>query len=121
MFRLRNYLYSLEFFLDAKSWIASIQRYRARKSRYVHFRQTYKLLVDSGWHCIFYFRCISDFVFKMQSYSHVDRIRFKYFLNPETQRIQCVICIGADLFGMLPEYTFHEIIVKLGPISSVAA
>jgi hypothetical protein len=46
------------------------------------------------------------------------RIRFKYFLNPE--RIQYVICIGADLFDMLPEYTFQEIIAKLGPIPSVA-
>jgi beta-1,4-mannosyl-glycoprotein beta-1,4-N-acetylglucosaminyltransferase len=36
-------------------------------------------------------------------------------LNPE--RIQRVICKGADLFDMLPEeYTFKEIIGKMGPI-----
>ncbi|PWS21265.1 hypothetical protein DKP78_24500, partial [Enterococcus faecium] len=53
----------------------------------------------------------------MQAYSHVDRIRFKYFLNPE--RIQDVICRGEDLFDMLPEeYTFQEIIAKLCPIPS---
>ncbi|KAI5014635.1 hypothetical protein ZWY2020_056026 [Hordeum vulgare] len=62
--QLRNYLYSFEFFLDDKSWRASIHR-----------------------------------------------IRFKYFLNHE--RIQDVICRGADLFDMLPEeHTFQEIIAK---------
>uniref|UniRef100_A0A0D9YUF2 Beta-1,4-mannosyl-glycoprotein 4-beta-N-acetylglucosaminyltransferase n=1 Tax=Oryza glumipatula TaxID=40148 RepID=A0A0D9YUF2_9ORYZ len=115
--QLRNYLYSFEFFLDDKSWRASIHRYRAGKTRYAHFRQTDDLMADSGWHCSFCFRYISDFIFKMQAYSHVDRIRFKYFLNPK--RIQHVICRGADLFDMLPEeYTFQEIIAKLGPIPS---
>ncbi|KAE8810598.1 Beta-1,4-mannosyl-glycoprotein 4-beta-N-acetylglucosaminyltransferase [Hordeum vulgare] len=115
--QLRNYLYSFEFFLDDKSWRASIHRYVSGKTRYAHFRQTDVLLADSGWHCSFCFRHISDFVFKMQAYSHVDRIRFKYFLNHE--RIQDVICRGADLFDMLPEeHTFQEIIAKLGPIPS---
>jgi beta-1,4-mannosyl-glycoprotein beta-1,4-N-acetylglucosaminyltransferase len=115
--QLRNYLYSFEFFLDDKSWRASIHKYQAGKTRYAHFRQADELLADSGWHCSFCFRYISDFAFKMQAYSHVDRIRFKYFLNPE--RIQDVICRGADLFDMLPEeYTFQEIIAKLGPIPS---
>lgn len=115
--QLRNYLYSFEFLLDDKSWRASIHRYRSGKTRYAHFRQTDELLADSGWHCSFCFRHISDFAFKMQAYSHVDRIRFKYFLNPE--RIQDVICRGADLFDMLPEeYTFQEIIAKLGAIPS---
>jgi beta-1,4-mannosyl-glycoprotein beta-1,4-N-acetylglucosaminyltransferase len=115
--QLRNYLYSFEFFLDDKSWRASVHRYRAGKTRYAHFRQTDDLLADSGWHCSFCFRYIKDFIFKMKAYSHVDRIRFKYFLNPK--RIQHVICQGADLFDMLPEeYTFQEIIAKLGPVPS---
>ncbi|OAY67032.1 Beta-1,4-mannosyl-glycoprotein 4-beta-N-acetylglucosaminyltransferase [Ananas comosus] len=113
--QLRNYLYSFEFYLDDKSWRASVHRYRAGKTRYAHFRQTDNLLADSGWHCSFCFRRISDFVFKMRAYSHVDRVRFKYYLN--RSRIQSVICRGADLFDMLPEeYTFQEIIAKLGPI-----
>ncbi|KAG8082371.1 hypothetical protein GUJ93_ZPchr0014g46851 [Zizania palustris] len=59
--QLRNYLYSFQFFLDDKSWRASIHRYRSGKTR------------------------------------------------------------GADLFDMLPEeYTFQEIIAKLGPIPTVA-
>ncbi|CAL5057361.1 unnamed protein product [Urochloa decumbens] len=115
--QLRNYLYSFQFLLDDKSWRASVHRYRAGKTRYAHFRQTDALLADSGWHCSFCFRYINDFVFKMKAYSHVDRIRFKYFLNPK--RIQHVICEGADLFDMIPEeYTFQEIIAKLGPIPS---
>jgi beta-1,4-mannosyl-glycoprotein beta-1,4-N-acetylglucosaminyltransferase len=51
----------------------------------------------------------------MKAYSHYDRVRFSHFLNPD--RIQKVICEGADLFDMLPEeYTFREIIGKMGPI-----
>lgn len=115
--QLRNYLYSFEFMLDDKSWRASVHRYRAGKTRYAHFRQTNDLLADSGWHCSFCFRYISEFIFKMKAYSHVDRVRFSYFLSPT--RIQDVICRGADLFDMLPEeHTFKEIIAKLGPIPS---
>lgn len=114
---LRNYLYSFEFYLDNKSWRASVHRYRPGKTRYAHFRQTDELLADSGWHCSFCFRYLSEFVFKMKAYSHVDRVRFSYYLKPS--RIQKVICKGEDLFDMLPEeYTFQEIIAKLGPIPS---
>ncbi|MQL69519.1 hypothetical protein Taro_001812 [Colocasia esculenta] len=112
---LRNYLYSFEFFLDNKSWRASVHRYRTGKTRYAHYRQTDEILSDAGWHCSFCFRHISEFIFKMKAYSHVDRVRFSYYLKPS--RIQDVICRGADLFDMLPEeYTFQEIIGKLGPI-----
>lgn len=115
--QLKNYLYSFEFYLDDKSWRASVHRYQAGKTRYAHYRQTDLLLADSGWHCSFCFRHINDFLFKMKAYSHVDRIRFAYYLN--RKRIQEVICKGADLFDMLPEeYTFQEIIAKMGPIPS---
>jgi beta-1,4-mannosyl-glycoprotein beta-1,4-N-acetylglucosaminyltransferase len=44
-----------------------------------------------------------------------DRVRFSHYLNHK--RIQDVICKGADLFDMIPEeYTFKEIIGKMGPI-----
>ncbi|KAJ0053388.1 uncharacterized protein LOC116118308 isoform X1 [Pistacia vera] len=113
--QLRNYLYSFEYYLDSKSWRASVHRYRSGKTRYAHFRQTDLLLSDSGWHCSFCFRHISDFIFKMKAYSHYDRVRFSHYLNPK--RIQDVICNGADLFDMLPEeYTFQEIIGKMGPV-----
>ncbi|CAM8985087.1 unnamed protein product [Rhodiola kirilowii] len=113
--QLRNYLYSFEFYQDDTSWRASIHRYVKGKTRYAHYRQSDLLLADSGWHCSFCFRRISDFVFKMKAYSHSDRIRYPYFLNPK--RIQDVICQGADLFDMLPEeYTFRELIGKMGNI-----
>lgn len=51
----------------------------------------------------------------MKAYSHYDRVRFSHYLNP--QRVQKVICKGADLFDMLPEeYTFKDIIGKMGPV-----
>ncbi|CAA7038708.1 unnamed protein product [Microthlaspi erraticum] len=113
--QLRNYLYSYEYFVDSKSWRASIHLYKPGKTRYAHFRQSDLLLADSGWHCSFCFRYISDFVFKMKAYSHTDRVRFLHYLNPK--RIQDVICKGTDLYDMLPEeHTFREIIGKLGPI-----
>ncbi|XP_062105651.1 uncharacterized protein LOC133817214 [Humulus lupulus] len=112
--QLRDYLYSFEFFLDNKSWRASVHKYQS-KTKYAHYRQTDYLLSDSGWHCSFCFRRISEFIFKMKAYSHYDRVRFSHYLDPK--RIQDVICKGADLFDMLPEeYTFKEIIGKLGPI-----
>lgn len=113
--QLKNYLYSFEFYKDSKSWRASVHRYQTGKTRYAHYRQTDALLTDSGWHCSFCFRHISQFVFKMKAYSHCDRIRFSLYLDPK--RIQDVICRGANLFDMLPEeYTFKEIIGKMGQI-----
>nr|GMD97134.1 Beta-1,4-mannosyl-glycoprotein 4-beta-N-acetylglucosaminyltransferase [Ipomoea batatas] len=113
--RLKNYLYSFEFFVDNNSWRASVHRYQSGKTRYAHYRQSDDILVDAGWHCSFCFRRISEFIFKMKAYSHCDRVRFSHFLNPK--RVQKVICQGDDLFDMLPEeYTFKEIIGKMGPI-----
>ncbi|XP_022846556.1 beta-1,4-mannosyl-glycoprotein 4-beta-N-acetylglucosaminyltransferase-like [Olea europaea var. sylvestris] len=113
--RLKNYLYSFEFLVDYNSWRASVHRYQSGKTRYAHYRQSDDILADAGWHCSFCFRRISEFIFKMKAYSHVDRVRFSHFLNP--RRVQRVICTGADLFDMLPEeYSFKEIIGKMGPI-----
>ncbi|KAL1807284.1 hypothetical protein ACET3Z_030352 [Daucus carota] len=113
--RLKNYLYSFEFLLDNNSWRASVHRYQSEKTKYAHYRQSDDILADAGWHCSFCFRNIKDFVFKMKAYSHFDRVRFNKFLNPK--RVQKVICKGSDLFDMLPEeYTFKDIIGKMGPI-----
>jgi len=113
--QLRDYLYSYEFFQGYGSWRASVHIYQSGKTRYGHFRQSDELFADSGWHCSFCFRYISEFIFKMNAYSHSDRVKFSYYLDPK--RIQDLICRGADLFDMLPEeYTFQEIIAKLGPI-----
>ncbi|XP_010528099.1 PREDICTED: uncharacterized protein LOC104805282 [Tarenaya hassleriana] len=113
--RLKNYLYSFEFLVDNKSWRASVHRYQTGQTRYAHYRQSDDILAEAGWHCSFCFRLISEFIFKMKAYSHYDRVRFSHFLNPK--RVQRVICKGTDLFDMLPEeYTFKEIIGKMGPI-----
>lgn len=113
--RLKNYLYSFEYLVDNKSWRASVHRYQRGKTKYAHYRQTDDILADSGWHCSFCFRRISEFIFKMKAYSHYDRVRFSHYLDKK--RVQDVICKGADLFDMLPEeYTFKEIIGKMGHI-----
>ncbi|KAI8985924.1 glycosyl transferase [Pilobolus umbonatus] len=113
--QLKNYLYSFEFYLDHGSWRAHIVKYKAEETYYSHQQVSTDLLSDSGWHCSFCFRFISDFQFKMQSYSHADRVRYQGLLKPE--KIQKSICNGEDIFDMLPEaYSYREFISKWGPI-----
>lgn len=68
-----------------------------------------------GWHCSFCFKFLADFQFKMQSYSHADRVRYPSLL--ELDRIQQVICDGGDIFGYLPEaYSYKDLWNKMGNI-----
>ncbi|KAJ6759008.1 hypothetical protein OIU74_025630 [Salix koriyanagi] len=116
---LKHYMYSFEFPVDYSSWRATIQIYGPRTG-YRHSRQTDLILSDSGWHCSFCYRRLQEFVFKMTAYSHADRVRRKDFLN--YSRIQKLICRGDHLFDMLPEeYTFQELIKKMGPIPHSAS
>ncbi|XP_057825765.1 uncharacterized protein LOC131037600 isoform X2 [Cryptomeria japonica] len=113
--QLRNYMYSFEFFVGYDSWRSQIHVYMPGKTNYGHFRRADEIFADAGWHCSFCFRYINDFIFKMKSYSHVDRVKFSYFLDPS--RIQNIICSGANLFDMLPEeYSFQQIIAKMGSL-----
>ena len=113
--QLRNYIYSFEFLVDYSSWRSSVQIFN-KDTPYKHVRKSDHLLADAGWHCSFCFRYIADFVFKMQAYSHADRVRYPSFLNPE--RIQRIICEGTDIFDMLPEeFSFKELIGKLGAVA----
>jgi beta-1,4-mannosyl-glycoprotein beta-1,4-N-acetylglucosaminyltransferase len=113
--QLRNYIYSFEFLVDNNNWRSSVEIFDKKNTSYQHVRKTDYILADAGWHCSFCFRYISDFIFKMQAYSHADRVRYSSFLNPK--RIQSIICKGTDLFDMLPEeYTFQELISKLGAV-----
>ncbi|GER41550.1 4-N-acetylglucosaminyltransferase family protein [Striga asiatica] len=117
--QLRNYMYSFEFPVDYSSWRASVHVY-GRGTQYRHSRQGDVILSDAGWHCSFCFRYLRDFVLKMTGYSHADRVRRKEFLR--YSRIQKVICSGEDLYDMLPEeYTFRDLIKKMGPIPSSAS
>lgn len=112
--QLRNYICSFEFLVDNNNWRSSVELFD-NSTTYKHVRKTDFLFADAGWHCSFCFRYISDFIFKMQAYSHADRVRSPSFLNPK--RIQRIICQGSDLFDMLPEeYTFQDLISKLGVV-----
>ncbi|KAL0914448.1 hypothetical protein M5K25_014796 [Dendrobium thyrsiflorum] len=116
---LRHYMYSFEFPVDFSSWRATANLYRPG-ILYRHSRRSNVILADAGWHCSFCFRRIEDFVFKMEAYSHADRVRHRSFLDHE--RIQRIICEGGDLFDMLPEeYSFTELIRKMGPIPRSAS
>lgn len=111
---LRHYMYSFEFPVDYSSWRATIHIY-GPWALYRHSRQTELIFSDAGWHCSFCFRHIQEFVFKMTAYSHADRVKRRDFLDHS--RIQKLICRGDDLFDMLPEeYTFQELIKKMGSI-----
>ncbi|XP_050214116.1 uncharacterized protein LOC126665378 [Mercurialis annua] len=116
---MRHYMYSFEFPVDYSSWRASVHVY-GPWTRYRHSRQTDLIFADAGWHCSFCFRRLSEIAFKMTAYSHADRVRKKRFLN--YARIQKLVCSGDDLFDMLPEeYTFQELIKKMGPIPRSAS
>jgi len=122
---MKNYLYSFEFpithqagYLDSSSpnsyqWRPQIHRWH-RGVAYRHGRSSNLLFADAGWHCSFCFRYLSDFVFKMTSYSHSDRVRYQHFLDH--QRIQRVICEGADMFDMPSEsFTFYDLLLNWYP------
>ncbi|XP_054154218.1 beta-1,4-mannosyl-glycoprotein 4-beta-N-acetylglucosaminyltransferase-like [Oppia nitens] len=113
--QLNTYLYSFEFFFSTDdSWRAHIQVYDYSFA-YSHGRISDYMLADSGWHCSFCFRYLSDFIFKMTSYSHNDRVLDRKLLN--INEIQRKICTGDDLYDMYPEvYTFREMIAKFGSI-----
>lgn len=116
---LREYLYSFEFPAGHGSWRASAHIYGPR-TRYRHSRQSDTILSDAGWHCSFCFRNIADVAFKMTAYSHADRVRRRDFLD--VNRIQRLVCEGRDLFDMLPEeYTFRDLVKKMGPIPRSAS
>jgi beta-1,4-mannosyl-glycoprotein beta-1,4-N-acetylglucosaminyltransferase len=114
--QLRNYLYSYDFHVDFNSWRSAVYVFDSKVTKYQHGRVTDKILADAGWHCSFCFRYISDFIFKMQAYSHADRVRYSSYLDPI--RIQDIICHGRDLFEMLPEeFSFRELIGKMGSVA----
>ncbi|CAG2171211.1 unnamed protein product [Oppiella nova] len=96
------------------SWRAHIDIYD-HEFNYRHGRLSDTQLADSGWHCSFCFRHISDFVFKMTSYSHNDRVIDEKVLDKN--EIQKKICNGEDVYDMYPEvYSFKEMVLKFGAI-----
>lgn len=122
---MKNYLYSFEFPLthqagylpdaspNSYQWRPQIHRWESG-TYYRHGRTTAMILADSGWHCSFCFRYISDFTFKMTAYSHSDRVRSPDFLDPD--RVQRIACEGTDIFDMPSEsFTFFDLLLNWYP------
>ncbi|KAH9842620.1 glycosyl transferase [Rhodofomes roseus] len=120
--RLRDFMYSFVRMLpeveEGGSWRASVKTWNPTGTEYYgysHGRQSDVILADAGWHCSWCFKYLEDFRFKMQSYSHYDRVT-----RPERQlessEIQRKICEGKDVFDMYPEaYSFDSLYRLLGP------
>ncbi|KAL9940214.1 hypothetical protein V8E36_000919 [Tilletia maclaganii] len=113
--QLKQYVYSFEYPTDSNSFRAQLHEWRGGPPQtfYMHSKVTDDVLADAGWHCSFCFRTIQDFVFKMSSYSHSDRLfanhNYKSLLNHD--EIQRKICTGEDVFDLLPEvYSFAELL-----------
>jgi len=109
-----NYLYSFEFPLpfDPGQWRATIQQFHFGLG-YSHSQVSDIILANAGWHCSFCFKKLSDFQFKMISYSHADRVHHDWYLDKN--RIQKIICEGTDIFGFLPEaFTFKALFASWG-------
>lgn len=136
--QMRNYVYSFEFYIDTTNWkphvdtfsmhfryhhgkpaesnvsnyqLASAYEFRIIRSIFHNFCSQ----ADAGWHCSYCFRYLSDFIFKMTSFSHSDRVTGKHLLKKEN--IQRKICDGSNIFDMFEEaYTFKELFSKLGKL-----
>jgi beta-1,4-mannosyl-glycoprotein beta-1,4-N-acetylglucosaminyltransferase len=114
--QMHNFLYSFEYHVDDESWRPTVRRYNPGSTWYSHGRVADTLLADAGWHCSFCFRYLHEFRFKMQAYSHADRVTDPALL--EDARIQQVVCSGDDIYDMFPEaYTFLELARRLGQIA----
>ncbi|XP_055341425.1 LOW QUALITY PROTEIN: beta-1,4-mannosyl-glycoprotein 4-beta-N-acetylglucosaminyltransferase-like [Paramacrobiotus metropolitanus] len=107
--QMTNYVYSFEFKAETDIWRPKIRRVNDTGQLYFRARSSDQLLMDAGWHCSFCFRNVEDFVFKMQAYSHVDRVTDKQLLIKE--EIQIKICAGKDIFDIFLEaFTFRELL-----------
>jgi beta-1,4-mannosyl-glycoprotein beta-1,4-N-acetylglucosaminyltransferase len=73
--------------------------------------ETNLLLRDAGWHCSWCFRTAEEVIFKMQGYSHSDRISSPGILDVKS--IEKKFCTGEDPFGMLPEAISYSTLVAL--------
>ncbi|XP_035706569.1 uncharacterized protein LOC110848618 isoform X1 [Folsomia candida] len=111
--QMKNYLYSFEFRPATTNWKPHVTLFKHKNFNYHHGkRKSNHTLANAGWHCSFCFRYLSDFLFKMTSYSHHSRVTGEHLLRREN--IQKKICEGADLFDMLPEaYSYKELIAAM--------
>ncbi|BGP06009.1 hypothetical protein OF846_001674 [Rhodotorula toruloides] len=125
---LRSFVYSFEFEEggETSSWRPSAVEWPLRGEGedefYRHGKVTERILPNSGWHCSWCFRHLSDFALKATGYSHVDRLASRPSALLRPARIQETICKGLDMFEMLPEaYTYRDFFNKMRLVPSKSA
>ncbi|CAO3616885.1 unnamed protein product [Cunninghamella blakesleeana] len=110
---MKSYIYSFEFPIIDKVWRPSIKVYTP-DTDYTHSRQSDWLFAGAGWHCSFCFPKVEDFIFKMTSYSHYDRVTNKKKML-SLPYIEEKVCSGKDIFNMYPEaFNYKDLIYSLG-------
>jgi len=114
--QMKNYLYSFEFPVqDDGYWRPKAVRWGGYGSLYNHAKGGDVMLASSGWHCSWCFRYIEDIQFKMTGYSHNDRLKGRYQLDPT--RINKHTCDGSDIFDMYPEaFSFYDLYTRSGSL-----
>ncbi|KAK4332888.1 Glycosyltransferase family 17 protein [Rhodotorula toruloides] len=125
---LRSFVYSFEFEEggEVSSWRPSAVEWPLRGEGedefYRHGKVTERILPNSGWHCSWCFRHLSDFIRKATGYSHVDRLGSRPSALLRPARIQETVCKGVDMFEMLPEaYSYRDFFNKIRLVPSKSA
>ncbi|GJN88595.1 hypothetical protein Rhopal_001561-T1 [Rhodotorula paludigena] len=125
---MKSYLYSFEWEEggETSSWRPTAVEWPLRGKGadefYRHGKVTERVLANSGWHCSWCFRYISDFVTKATGYSHTDRLGSRPAALLKPSRIQQTICSGLEFFAMLPEaYTYRDLFNKMRLLPSKSA
>ena len=110
---LRQQQYSFEF-ADTIDWWKKVTAYplthfQSRPHDYVRMAAAFmpkSALIDSGWHCSWFFPRLQDFAHKLENFAHAEYDN-TYFKNPDY--LTDKICNGKDLFGRwLDRFTFRD-------------
>ncbi|KAJ2807361.1 hypothetical protein H4R21_000503, partial [Coemansia helicoidea] len=114
---LKGFLYSFEFpeYPDVleNSWRATIKVHGQDRS-YTHSRRGDLLFANAGWHCSYCFRTLDEHRFKMQSYSHSDRLIAPQKMLSESY-LMGRICNGREIYGLPPErFNYRDLIYAYG-------
>jgi len=115
---MRNYQYSFEFQRGRMVRPAAVIYDPNSDNNFLsHGKLTDTILADAGWHCSFCFPYLDDFLWKMDSWGHNERVKPHHRTK---EHIQKVICDGSDMFEIwVEEYTYKDLICNSGPMPKI--